>query len=90
LLNAQDYLLHLCRYIHANPVKDGLVSGLEDGPYSNYPEWIDVRPGKLVDRAFVRGNFSTPGDYVVFVENYLRTRLLPEELKGYLADWGVE
>jgi len=30
------YLLHLCRYIHANPVKHGLVSDLEQWPYSNY------------------------------------------------------
>ena len=34
------HLLHLCRYIHANPVKDGLVAEPGDWPYSNYLEWI--------------------------------------------------
>jgi putative transposase len=86
----QGYLLHLCRYIHANPVKDGLVSGLQDWPYSNYPEWIEARPGRLVDRVFVRDNFSTPANYADFADDYLRTRLLLDEIKDYLADWGVE
>jgi len=33
-----SHLLHLCRYIHGNPVKDGLVADPADWEYSNYPE----------------------------------------------------
>ena len=32
------HLLHLCRYIHANPVKDELATDTADWPYSNYME----------------------------------------------------
>ena len=32
------HLLHLCRYIHANPVKDELATDPADWPYSNYLE----------------------------------------------------
>jgi putative transposase len=39
------HLLHLCRYMHANPVKDGLVTDLANWPYSNYLEWIGEREG---------------------------------------------
>ena len=46
-IDQDRYLLHLCRYIHANPVKHGLVSDLEQWPYSNYLEWIGARSGKL-------------------------------------------
>lgn len=35
-LDTERYLLHLCRYIHANPVKDGLVADLDDWDYTNY------------------------------------------------------
>ena len=49
----EKYLLHLCRYIHANPVKDGIVGGLDDWQYSNYLEWIGERDGKLFDQKFV-------------------------------------
>lgn len=69
-VESDDYLLQLCRYIHANPVKDGLVEGLEDWPYSNYLEWIEKRGGRLVDRAFVREHFQSAQDYADFVADY--------------------
>ena len=80
----ESHLLHLCRYIHANPVKDGLVSGLEDWSYSNYPEWIGTRPGVLVDRDFVQAHFPDPASYASFVGDYLKHRTLPEEVRAYL------
>lgn len=80
-----NYLLHLCRYIHANPVKDGMVQHLEEWQYSNYLEWIGKRDGKLVDYQFVDEFFPNKTDYVEFVQDYLLTRQLPDEL-NYLAD----
>jgi hypothetical protein len=78
------HLLHLCRYIHANPVKDGLVSEPGDWPYSNYLEWIGQRDGTLVDRHFVQAHFNPPIRYVEFVMDYLRTRKLLPEIAAYL------
>jgi putative transposase len=60
-LKNESHLLHLCRYIHANPVKDGLASTPEDWPYSNYLEWLGERPGTLIDRAFVGEHYPVPG-----------------------------
>lgn len=81
-----SHLLHLCRYIHGNPVKDGLVSDPADWPYSNYLEWIGERDGTLWDMDFVRENFPTPGLYRDFVMDYLRGRDLPPEIKPYPED----
>ena len=78
------YLLNLCRYIHGNPVKDGLVADIAQWPYSNYLEWIGERDGKLVDKAFVQNNFDTPDEYRKFVLEYLRTRQLPDDVQRYL------
>lgn len=78
------YLLNLCRYIHGNPVKDGLVADIEQWHYSNYLEWIGERDGKLVDKAFVRDNFDTPDQYRKFVLEYLRNRQLPDDIQRYL------
>ncbi len=78
------YLLNLCRYIHGNPVKDGIVADINQWPYSNYLEWIGERDGKLVDKAFVQDNFDTPEEYRKFVLEYLRSRLLPEDIHRYL------
>ncbi len=58
-VDKESYLLHLCRYIHANPVKAGLVADPGEWPYSNYLEWVGERPGTLVDREFVETYFPT-------------------------------
>ncbi|MCA9943985.1 MAG: transposase [Anaerolineales bacterium] len=84
-VSSNNYLLHLCRYIHANPVKDGLVQNLEEWQFSNYLEWIGERNGKLVDKQFVEEYFPKSSDYIEFVQDYLLTRQLPDEL-SYLAN----
>ncbi len=81
------YLLHLCRYIHGNPVKAGLVLAPEEWPYSNYLEWIGERPGKLVDHDFVDGFFPNRQDYREFLLDYLRgLDDLPPDIKQYLFE----
>jgi len=84
-VNSDRYLRHLCRYIHANPVKDGLVQHLEEWPYSNYLEWVGLRQGTLVDHDFIAGMFPDVAEYEEFVRDYLLTRQLPDEL-SYLRD----
>lgn len=83
---SMPHLLHLCRYIHGNPVKDGLIADPADWPYSNYLEWLGERKGTLVDREFVQNNFPSPKDYRSFVHEYLKSRQLPEDVKKYLEE----
>lgn len=81
------YLLHLCRYIHLNPVRHGLVASPQDWPYSNYPEWLGQRPGTLVDKQFVQENFNGPQAYQTFVDESLRQPgKLPEPLRPYFNE----
>ena len=81
------YLLHLCRYIHANPVKAGMVTALEEWPYSNYLEWVEERPGKLVDLDFVNDFFPNRHAYKEFVLEYLHgIDELPPDIKQYLFE----
>ena len=84
IIRNSAHLLHLCRYIHANPVKDGLVASPSDWLYSNYLEWIGERAGELVDREFIRHQFSDTDEYRSFVSAYLQTRALPEDVQRYL------
>ena len=64
------YLLHLCRYVHLNPLEAELVADLREWPYSNYLEWIEQRNGILIDREFVSSHFPTPAEYVQFVMDH--------------------
>jgi REP element-mobilizing transposase RayT len=82
-----EYLFHLCRYIHANPVKAGLVRKVEEWPYSNFAEWVGIRDGALVDREFVRECFPRAVLYRRFVLEYLGGRDgLPVGIEPYLFD----
>jgi putative transposase len=80
------HLINLCVYIHANPVKDGLVTLPEEWEFSNYLEWMNYRAGTLVDREFVNENFGTPEEYKILLQEYLRTSTMPEDVRKYLQD----
>jgi putative transposase len=79
-----SHLLNLCVYIHANPVKDGLVALPEDWEFSNYLEWMGLRNGKLVNHEFIRENFGLPEEYRELVMEYIQTRYMPDDFWDYL------
>ena len=80
------HLFHLCRYIHGNPVKDGLVTDPADWEWSNYLEWIGERDGLLVDREFIKSQFGNAQEYKKFLFQYLKSRDLPDDVKKLLDD----
>ncbi|MBN2001139.1 transposase [candidate division KSB1 bacterium] len=71
LVDTNEYMMHVCRYIHINPVIADLVTKAEDWPFSNYLEWLGRRDGHLVDRDFITQYFQTPEQYRDFVQSYL-------------------
>jgi putative transposase len=79
-----NHLLNLCVYIHANPVKDGLVALPEDWEFSNYLEWMNLREGTLVNREFIEDNFGTRQEYQKLVMEYIKTRNLPDDVRKYV------
>jgi len=81
-----NHLLNLCVYIHANPVKDGLVALPEDWEFSNYLEWMNLRKGTLVNREFIEDNFGTPEEYKRLATEYVKTRNLPDDVRKYLQE----
>ncbi|GIV96072.1 MAG: hypothetical protein KatS3mg057_0729 [Herpetosiphonaceae bacterium] len=80
MIDSEAYLCQLCRYIHSNPVKHGIVAAPESWPYSNYLDWIGERTGTLLDREFQQRHFGTPERYKAYVLDYLagRAPLSPE------------
>jgi hypothetical protein len=80
------HLLHLCHYIHGNPVKDGLVANPADWQYSNYLDWIAERNGSLLDRDFIEHQFGSAQEYKKSLFLYLKTLNLPADVKKFLDD----
>jgi len=85
-VDREEYLIHLCRYIHLNPVKAGLVTAPEHWHYSNYLEWVGERAGTLKDESFIRDRFATPGSYRAFVADYLDEHRVHDEIHRYLLE----
>ncbi len=83
-VDQSGYLLHLCRYIHRNPMQASMVIKPEQWHYSNYLEFIGKRNGALVDRDFVRQNFGTPEEYEELVMDYDPPEKIQRELQHYL------
>ncbi|MEI2688414.1 MAG: transposase [Anaerolineae bacterium] len=69
-IDSNDYLLHLSRYIHLNPVAAHLVQRPEDWEYSSFREYVGLRQGTLIDPGIVLGQFHDTADYSQFVEAY--------------------
>jgi len=71
LVDSDEYLAHLSRYIHLNPVAAGLAARPEDWEFSSYPEFIGQRYGSLPAPAPVLSQFPDPGAYQNFADSYL-------------------
>ena len=87
LVEEDDYLHHLCRYIHTNPVKHGLVTSPGLWPYSNYLDWVGKREGSLLDRNFIHTHFPMAGQYEAYVQSSLTGQVqLPTGLQAHLNE----
>jgi REP element-mobilizing transposase RayT len=72
-VDRDEYLSHLARYIHLNPVAAGLVMRPQDWPHSNYTRLVE-------DGTLIGGISATSRDYCSFVEVPQRFEL-PASLK---------
>ena len=70
-VDRNEYLLHLSRYIHLNPVAAGLVEQPEAWEFSSYREYIGLRHGTLPAPDIVLSQFQTRSAYQTFVASYI-------------------
>lgn len=67
LVESDEQLLHLSRYIHLNPLVSGLVKDLGNYPWSSYPEYIGLSAQKICAKEIILNQFKSPKDYQRFV-----------------------
>jgi len=85
-VDRDEYLAHLCRYIHLNPVQGKLVQSPEEWPYSDYSSWISESAGESDDSSVLGQQFAVPGAYRSFVTNYVVESAPPAPINKYLLD----
>lgn len=70
LVDKNEYLLHLSRYIYMNPVPAGLVPNPEDWEFSRFRDYVGLRTGTLPQPEIILSQFSDKGSYWQFVKDY--------------------
>ena len=73
LIDKDNYLMELSRYVHLNPVRAQMVERPEDYPHSSYRSYILKRKEELVYRDLIlsmvsRGDGNSLKEYKAFVE----------------------
>jgi REP element-mobilizing transposase RayT len=87
LVDAEEYLLHLCRYIHLNPVTAGLVSLPEDWRYSDYGQWISAASSSSVPWVLLRNElFGSGAEYKKFVMDFAEAQKKETMIEKYLFE----
>ena len=72
LVDEEEYLIHLCRYVHLNPVVAGLVRSPEEWEFSDYSNWISGMCLAPSGAVMTRGAyFRNAEEYRAFVEGYI-------------------
>ncbi|MFQ5865353.1 MAG: transposase [bacterium] len=85
-IDEDKYILHLCRYIHLNPVEAKLVRTPEEWPFSNYNDWVGKRNGKLIDANLIASYFKSPKEYERFVLESKIDEVNQRKLQTYLLE----
>ncbi len=75
-----EYMLHLSRYIHRNPLKAGLVNNLDEWKFSSYPVYIGKIKSLLIKPEIILDQFKLPEEYSRFVSEF------QEDQNYYLKD----
>jgi putative transposase len=70
LIDSDEYLVQVVRYVHRNPVEAGYVDDPIEWEYSNYAEWIGKRDSCFMDEQLLSAYFSGHHEYRKFVVEY--------------------
>jgi putative transposase len=76
IIEADEVLLHVSRYIHLNPVIKHLVDVPQEWRWSSYQEYITPTPNPLCETGTILNYFTSPAKYREFVESTIARNVL--------------
>lgn len=86
IIESDEQLLHVSRYIHLNPVVSGIVKNLEQYKWSSYPEYINKNNQGFCVKEEILGHFKNPQDYQQFILDQVAYAQELESIKHQLID----
>lgn len=85
LIESDEQLLHVSRYVHLNPVVAKLVENLEDWECSSYREYIGVKEG-FCSKDKILDFFTSIQKYDAFLKDQIDYGQSLESIKHHLQD----
>lgn len=71
IVDEQEYIIHLTRYIHLNPVRAKLAKVPEDWRWSSYRFYCGMETSSFINSKILREYFDSPLVYQAFVNEYI-------------------
>lgn len=84
LVESEEQLIHLSRYIHLNPVVSGICKFPEDYPWSSFDEYMNGE--SLCSTSLVLSLFSSKDKYAQFTKDQINYGITLETAKHQLID----
>lgn len=86
LIESEEQLIHVSRYIHLNPFVAFLVKDLNSYEWSSYSDYIGKIPNGICSKELVLDLFKSPYDYEKFVLGHADYAQQLEIIKHQLID----
>ncbi len=86
LVENNEQLIHLSRYIHLNPVTSYMVDNPEDYPYSSYGIYIKKHSPLFVDSSIIINQFKNTEHYKQFVLSQSENQRKLNKIRHLLLD----
>ena len=88
LIESDDQLIHVSRYIHLNPIASFLVKDLKNYRWSSYPEFTGEIKDGFCAKEEILSFFKSPKDYEKFVLDQVDYAQKLELIKHQLLEEG--
>ena len=74
LIDSDDYLLECLQYIHANPVKAGLVARPQEWEYSSYRAYFTKNTNSMIQTKWIFDFFDSIQEFSMFSQSAIEDR----------------
>lgn len=85
-VETDEQLIHLSRYIHLNPVVDGIVNDVDDYNWSSYKDFIMGNSRGLCNISVILNLFKSSDEYKNFVKDQINYALELKKIEGLIID----
>ena len=86
LIDNDEQLVHVSRYIHLNPLIANLVSDIESYPWSSYRDYLGLGNNTFVKTAEILDLFKSKEDYKQFVLDQVDYARVLDQFKHKFLD----